>query len=283
MKCKQVFCKTAVNLVLVAFLMVAVLGGRAHALGLFEMGTEISYFNYEEPGVMEQDGMFYGIYGSWDVPLAEAQPDSEFLTRSVLGFDAVFKYGQVDYTSPVSGTLDDIDDYMFEISGHWGYQYAISENTVLTPYVGLGYRYLNDDASGMRTSVGHFGYERESNYLYLPLGVKTDTQLSDTWALGFNVEFDVFLYGKQKSHLEDVSSSLNTLENDQEDGYGLRGSVQLVRRGETIDFSIEPFVRWWDIDDSTSSVVTCGGTPCALGYEPKNESLDVGIRLGVQF
>lgn len=271
-----------------ALLLAAVfLGGavfaEAETRGTLEMGTEVSYFNYEEPGVMEEDGMMYGVYGSYDILLEDLIPESRLGEGSTLGFDALFKYGQVDYESPTSGTLDDIDDFMFEISGNWGYQFAVGDTTKLTPYIGLGYRYLNDDSSGKRTSIGHYGYERESNYFYLPIGVKTLTDLTDQWSIGLNAEFDVFLSGKQKSHLEDVASSLSTLENDQDKGYGVRGSLQLVRQSDRVDLSIEPFVRYWDIDESSVATINCGGTPCALGYEPKNESLDVGVRLGVQF
>ena len=31
----------------------------------WELGTEISYINYEEPNVMEEEGMMYGISGSY--------------------------------------------------------------------------------------------------------------------------------------------------------------------------------------------------------------------------
>jgi hypothetical protein len=136
---------------------------------------------------------------------------------------------------------------------------------------------------GKTSTTGHSGYDRESHYLYLPIGFDLATELDNGWGAAFNFEFDVFLDGTQKSHLEDVSPALNTLENDQNDGYGLRGSITLTKEIENLVFLVEPFIRDWNIDDSTIGVVTCGGTPCALGYEPKNESLEAGARVGVRF
>jgi hypothetical protein len=258
--------------------------------GEFTVGTEVSYINYEEPGVMEQEGIMYGVYSKYNhdvgTPLVLdelADIIGNFSSNSNLMFEGLFKFGQVDYESPVSGTLDDITDYMFEVRGMYGYNIPLASETTLKPYIGLGFRYLNDDSAGMRTSVGHYGYERESNYLYLPIGLSTHTDIDEDWSVGINLEFDVFLYGQQKSHLEDVSTSLNTIENDQNNGYGARVSIELARTSDKYDLVLEPFVRYWDIDDSSTAVVTCGGTPCAVGYEPKNESLDAGIRFGIRY
>lgn len=144
-------------------------------------------------------------------------------------------------------------------------------------------RYLNDDSGGEISTTGASGYERESNYVYVPFGVKTNTPLSGPWAWGVNVEYDLFVQGTQKSHLEDVSPALNTVKNDQKDGYGARGSVQFTRQTQTWNILLEPFVRYWNIDASNISTITCGGTPCAAGYEPKNWSMDYGVKVGTQF
>ena len=117
----------------------------------------------------------------------------------------------------------------------------------------------------------------------MPFGVKTAAPLNDQWQLGFNVEYDLFLSGTQESHLEDVNSSLNTLENDQNKGYGVRGSIQLARQSDTWNFLVEPFIRYWNVDESNIAVITCGGTPCAAGYEPNNESTEYGVKVGTRF
>jgi hypothetical protein len=136
----------------------------------WDLGTEISYIRYKEPSVMEEKGVMYGIVGSY------AYRGELFkLQRCMLKAEGKFAYGQVDYKN--SGTLDNIDDYILEFRGLGGYDFSILKASTLTPYVGIGYRYLNDDMSGMTTSTGARGYERESNYLYSPIGVEIITPL----------------------------------------------------------------------------------------------------------
>lgn len=258
--------------------------------GKFSLGAEFSYFNYEEPDLMEENGPLFGAYAEYVLRTPENDKVGswkEFLSsypnNSVFGLDLRFLGGQVDYDSRDTGSIDNINDYLFEVRGTAGYDFPVFDQTVWTPYVGIGYRYLNDDSGGKTSTTGAAGYERESNYVYVPLGVRTNTPLSELWQLGFNVEYDIFVDGTQKSHLEDVSSLLNTVENDQDEGFGVRGSIQFARQADTWNLLLEPFVRYWSVEDSNVAVVTCGGTPCAAGYEPNNESIEYGVKIGTQF
>ncbi len=258
--------------------------------GKLTMGTEFSYFKYEEPDFMEQTGPLFGVYARYDMRTSENDKVSsleEFLSsyqnNYVFGLEGQFLAGQVDYDSQSTGSIDNINEYLFEIRGLAGYDFPVAQATVLTPYIGIGYRYLNDAMGGKRSTTGAAGYDRESNYVYMPFGFKTQTPLEGPWSLGFNVEYDLFLDGTQKSHLEDVSSSLNTLENDQGSGYGVRGSVQLGYQASTWNLLVEPFIRYWNVDESNIAIVTCGGTPCAAGYEPNNASTEYGVKVGTQF
>ena len=61
----------------------------------------------------------------------------------------------------MSGTRD----YLFEIRGVIGRDYYLDGTRVL-PYVGVGYRYLDDDSAGKFSSVGAMGYDRQANYYF---------------------------------------------------------------------------------------------------------------------
>ncbi|OGX08709.1 MAG: hypothetical protein A2Z88_01810 [Omnitrophica WOR_2 bacterium GWA2_47_8] len=282
------------SVVLLCLLVVSVSPAFAAALGAEgsqgEVGTELHYFKYEEPDIMEEDGLMFGIYGKYTYRTHENTKIEKLEdvfsggnTLNAFTAEGKFSFGQVDYTSNSTGSIDDISDYLFEVRGLAGYDVPAGADNLVTPYVGLGYRYWVDMLGGETSTTGHAGYDRESNYLYLPLGVNVGVPLQSGWSLGANVEFDVFLWGRQKSHLEDVSSSLNTLENDQNDGWGVRGSLTVKKEMEGIDLVAEPFIRYWSIEDSDIGTVTCGGTPCALGYEPKNRTIEAGVRLGAKF
>jgi len=236
----------------------------------WELGTEIYYHTYREPDVMRENGMMYGLMGSY------SYHDNFMLKAEGRG-----SWGQVDYKN--SGTIDNINDYSFEFRGLGGYDFTASEKLILTPYFGIGYRYLNDDTSGKASSTGAAGYERESNYIYSPVGVEGIARFKDGWSLGASVEYDIFWWGRQLSHLSDVNSSYGDVKNDQNKGYGIRGSIKIQKSWEKLDFIFEPFVRYWNIAKSKDSNVTYSGTIVGYGYEPKNNTTEYGIKVGVSF
>ncbi len=231
----------------------------------FELGPEISYITYKEPDVMKEKGMMYGLVGSYT-----------YHNKLMLKGEGKGSLGKVDYSN--SGEINNITDYMLEFRGLGGYDFPIFKGSMITPYIGIGYRYLNDDMSGKISSTGAFGYERESNYIYSPIGIDFITPLGNSWSMGVRGEYDLFWWGKQKSHLGYVPGYYD-IENDQEKGYGCRGSIRLQKKSEKIDFLIEPFIKYWNIKESQITV-----DPAGTGWvEPKNNSTEVGVMLGVKF
>ena len=236
----------------------------------WELGAEVSYILYDEPNVMEEEGIMYGISSSY-----------AYRSNYVLKAEGRFAFGQVDYTN--SGTLNDIDDYIWEFRGLVGWDWSWEEGKTLTPYIGIGYRYLLDDLGGLTTSTGARGYDRESEYFYSPIGVETIFDLNNGWLGGVTIEYDYFWKGQQTSHYSQVNLGYNDLENDQNDGYGVRGSIKFIKEGETVDILIEPFIRYWDIDQSENANITYTGVVVGYGYEPENNSTESGVKIAVRF
>lgn len=233
-----------------------------------EIGFEASHIAYKEPGVMKESGFMYGITG------ALAYRSYNYM----LSVEARASIGQVDYTSGSSGTLDDIDDSMWEIRGLAGYDFEMSETFAITPYAGIGYRSLNDDMGGRRTTTGAAGYDREISYLYSPIGVDVTAAFENGWNIKLRLEYDKFLDGDVESHLGSIPGYYN-IENDQDRGYGCRGSMMFKKRGETMDFIIEPFFRYWSIKDSKLTTDPGGTT----WIEPKNNSKEFGVNFAVEY
>ena len=240
---------------------------------VFDIGPELYSFKYEEPGVMEEEGTFYGVafdytYREWvsDSPEQSLSYDKKRMTR----FEGRFASGEVDYDGALSDgtpyTMDGIDDFVLEGRMLFGADWLRS-NKLNTFYMGLGYRYLNDDPSS-----DPVGYERESNYYYVPIGYEIDTNLRAGWSWAGRLEFDLLLWGEQKSHLSDIDPSNPDLENDQDSGYGYRASMKIHYKSTNVNFAIEPFFRYWDIDKS--EVIY----PYVV-WEPKNETSEFGIQL----
>jgi len=240
----------------------------------WEVGAILSKFTYEEPGIMKEEGFFYGIEGSYTF-----RNQKDLMIKA----EGRYSYGKVDYESTGTGTMDGIDDYIFEIKGLVGNDFPVSGKSTITPYIGLSYRYLNDDSSGKLSSTEASGYERESNYYYIPIGMEIVTELESGWIFGIILEYDYFWKGKQISHLSDVDPGFNDIENDQNDGYGFRGSLIFLWKDEHNEYIIEPFIRYWDINESEWALITYYGVPYAYGYEPANESTEIGLNITIRF
>lgn len=225
----------------------------------WQIAPEVSYYRYEEPGVMEMDGTLFGVAASY----------TRYGHTPLFHLEAAFSGGQVDYDGALQdGTsyrMSGIHDYLFNLRLLWGrpWQTEVWEREFCT---GIGYRHLNDNAS-----IDPFGYDRESNYFYLPLALRGSRPVKGGWRMGLTGELDILLIGVQVSHLGDVDPSLSTQTNVQWPGFGGRASIEFRRESENLDLAISPFVQYWWIDESS---VSSDGW-----YEPRNNTLQIGMSL----
>jgi len=201
---------------------------------------------------MSQDGWMLGLNSN-----SETYDGSTYI-----GFKNRAAFGQVDYISAGTGTMTGIPDYQLETTLYLGIPHETS-NYRFTYFGGIGGRYLLN-ASGLKlSSTGHSGYDRESRYVYLPLGINFEKGL---WEL--RAEYLYFLYGQQKSYLSNVSSNYSDITNDQEEGSGIKLTAKYYSNQ---DFGYEIYMDYWDIADSKLDV-------SGNFMEPRNTTSETGIR-----
>ena len=219
------------------------------------VGPEVSYTSYREKSLpfgrdiidVKIDGVMYGIHGV-----------AEYTDKVYVAVDGRYAIGQVDYSG--SGTIDDIDDTTYELRGLVG----LPIQKVII-YSGYGYRYLKNDMGGRLTSTGLFGYERESNYQYVPIGIKV-------WKL--QGEIDVLTVGEQVNHFEEIDPLFPVIKQKQNKGVGLKLSADFSKVLWGLDIHAKPFLRWWKVQDSKVSD----------GFiEPRNTSFEVGGQIAIKF
>ncbi len=239
-----------------------------------DIGGEIYYYNYEEPNFAELEGVYYGVNGSYT--------NRAFHPNLALRGEVRAAWGVVDYASNGTGSLDSIDDFVVEPRGWLGYDIPM-QGAWLTPYVGIGYRYLENGMGGTTTSTGARGYDRISQYLYIPVGLEIAGELNQDWTMTVAVEYDIFCDGEQESQLSDVSLAFGDITNDQNDGDGFRASLRLAKKMPTYTLVIEPFIRYWIVSDSVASPVTFAGVAVGYGLEPENETYEIGAKVALQF
>jgi hypothetical protein len=244
--------------------------------GNFEFGPDAYYYRYREPD-MKQTGYFYGVqaaytYRNW-LPAYYSGDNSDI--KLMVRMEARLDWGVVDYDGELVNTeTDETTPYKFDNKHDSIGEFRLligpdfpKADVVDTIYSGIGYRYLNDDESG-----DPFGYDRRSNYLYWPIGFKTLRNLSGKWLLSANAEFDLLLHGSQSSDLSDFG--YGTVHNKQNSGYGVRGAVGFEYTTKEVAVIIQPFIRYWDIDESEVD----------NGFvEPKNNTTEIGLDLVFRF
>jgi hypothetical protein len=233
---------------------------------VFEIGIEASHITYKEPGFMEEEGDMSGVLFSY------AHYSRIFFWK----IGGELTAGLVDYSN--SGELEDIDDLMFEFRLLFGLHFPlhIAKSSFLGPYWGFGYRYLNDDSSGMTSTTGAAGYNRESNYLYLPVGVEGVIGFGKGWSIGMSLEPDIFLAGVQVSHLSDADPACEDAYNLQGSGFGFRCRAKVQYEfGGIVALTLEPFIKYWNIQKSEEATIDYGGVDVVV-WEPKNNSTEIG-------
>lgn len=253
---------------------------------VFAITPETSYIRYREPslGVKEYGDMF-GV----NVSYTYRPKEGHYMYSDVSDMYRIegrFSYGKIDYSGSLSdGTpfsKDGIPDYMEEIRGLIGKDLFFPRiSSTLTPYWGLGYRSLFDSFEEARP----FGYNRWIQYFYLPVGVEAMTPLIDGWAIGADAEYDFLLHGNVTSYLGELG--YGDLQNAQRHGFGIKGSFKLIKEWKNFDLTMEPYIRYWHIRNSEvqpSQPFYYNGTEYVLyGYEPNNNSTEIGAKLGIEF
>ena len=155
-----------------------------------------------------------------------------------------------------------------------GYDFFPSNALSLSPYLGFGYRRLQNDLRG-HTSTGAVGYRRDSTYRYIPVGLVSRINVGGQWIVSPTVEYDVFKGGEQRSRLTDTGIGFDDASNTQSHGYGYRVSVMIEYRS----FEFGPWMHYWKIKDS--DIVSIGGGFGAL--EPENWTREVGVEFRYRF
>lgn len=238
--------------------------------GAFEAGVDVSYLTYNEPNVKTK-GMMYGLAGSYT-----------YHDNVMLKAELRAAYGGVEWDGmTLAGTrvtASNSLNLLGELRGLGGYDFPVLTSSILTPYLGIGLRYVNND-------VLPKPYERESYCLYSPIGAALVTNLGRGWSIGETAEYDYFWWGYQTSHPMDALPGLtNDIVVHQKNGYGLRGSVTLDKHYKNVVFKGGPFVNYWKVERLNPQTLPYTGSPTGLVWqEPGNNSLEVGIGLGVRF
>lgn len=260
-----------------------------------EIGLEYSDYVYREPhmdypikiaGKMQGIDLKYTIHSL----MSEAWGEND----NFMSVELLYMTGKVDY----DGWLQDgsgnvvgpssttgIHDWYIDARLLFGRRVYLTENKlILDPFLGIAYRFLRDEQHKKSDS----GYLRESNYLYVPIGADFTWQATSSFKLTLKGEFDWLLGGKQKSGMSRFDPAFRDMMNSQRKGFGARASIKAEQNIGQIGIFVEPFVRYWKIQNSKWNYYYVEDIGGGMGYfyggiEPFNTTREYGLRAGVSF
>ncbi len=231
-----------------------------------EVTLDAYYWSYEE-------------FVAGDADFVDEYSDPVFVSVGLRHWDTSFETFRALFTTEAgagpakyagSGTLDGFFYYKFRGEAYLAYRFRD-----FSPLLGLGYRWLYDDSGGRLTSTGFSSYDRQSQYLYMPVG--GIYRFTDD--LKVKAQYNYLLYGRQTSYLSDIAG-FSDIENDQNRGWGVDITFD-YRPFDRIGFYT--FFRYWEIDDSETTVGFISGAAAFTALEPRNQTVEAGLGISYKF
>lgn len=230
-----------------------------------DVGIQKSSYQYDEPGMMSLAGDRVSLMGTLTATFEKTFITGEFRSS----------HANLQYESNGTGTMNSVPDTITEARAVVGTIFVASPKVTLFPYVGIGFRWLDNGVAGMTTSTGAISYRRNSQYTYVPIGLSARIAVGESgWTVVPTAETTVLFRGTQTSYLSEVSP-LNDAVNSQTIGSGYRMSLAI----EKDHWSLSGWFRSWDIANSDVVYVGYG----FYGMEPRNKTKEVGLGVKYKF
>ena len=263
----------------------------------FELSQEDFYSSFKENGDpnsyighdVKKSGAYYGIYGEYNFRPLEA----ENLPINVFHMDVHGDYGIEDYDFLGEGKIKSVNAYIVEPRVWVGKDINFGSSNSLTPYVGFGYRWNYEDLTKKFSDAlkEDGGSNIQTQYFYIPIGVRLSVRPVEGWRIAANSEYDYLAWGRITNYSASFSSGTHLLSvpefnNTLRHGYGIRGSVKITKEGDTVNYFIEPYVQFWEINASNTVTATAHDNGVAFrvdNREAKSRTLETGARVGVEF
>lgn len=247
------------------------------ATGL-SLGLEVLDYNYRERDggapVVFDDGVMTGL----DIGYTGHITHDLLFSVRVAG-----RTGEIDYRSDDGERLENIDQSVGQLDLRLVHDVRLSPRAVLSPFVGIGHRLLEDESGGATTAAGAAGYDREISYTYVPVGTTLSFGTSARSTVSFSAEYDFIVSSRFKTQLSDVDRSLPNLDLGGRGGHGVQVSATITRPiGRRRALEIGPFLRHWDVERSDSYRLTVPGATVEF-FEPDNRTTEWGLRVGFRF
>lgn len=245
-----------------------------------EVGIEGFGYGYREfvdgDLLIQDKGSMAGLHLSYVQPLARG-----LFVRGILAGAA----GEIDYDPLDEPVIEDIEQRTGRLEAHLGYDVRLGRYTTLTPFVGYGFRLLEDLSAGRSTASGLRGYDREITYHYVPVGLAVRIPVGARPSLTVSAQYNHLIGGSALSKFAELDSRVPNVELDFTGGHGLEASAMLSVPVGRHAINVGPFIRRWSIADSEDFSIANPDDPTEVLVlrEPENRTTEVGLRVSFSF
>lgn len=234
-----------------------------------KLGIGLDYWSYHEPGVMKDRGPLY----SAEYEYRNVYYNYLFTQFSVDAAIGITRYNGADLATNEPLAFDQLNT-LGRIQAYLGVALPFKNGWAIIPKVGLLYRTLTDHDDEFRGD-----YQRDQEYFVVPIGFEIVYNAYDGRQLTFGGWFSTSFSGTNKTYLTDVGGDRDlTLKQTKGSGFEVYGTYSFDT------YYISGVVGHWKVGDSEfkdASVPALGGIRSF--YEPENETVSVGARVGFHF
>lgn len=159
----------------------------------------------------------------------------------------------------------------------------LSSRSTGLAYIGFGYRYLKNKI------IDNGGYTREQIYYYVPIGIYMRDYIIGNLYTRYGLEFKWLFNGINKTHLGEVLSTIDApiMKFTQKNNLGINTHFGFEYKiNDIAGFFAQIKVEYLYVKDSNivKATYTEGNINRVLYFlEPKNNTLQLGLELGVTF
>lgn len=248
----------------------------------FEFGVMYHYFDYKEdlpaPLKSTEKGWLPGIYLGWNYNKKNAVYTKVFLE---------FSYGDTKYDGTTqSGTpiIYSDDNRQFLFRGEWdiGYNFALTKNISIKPYVGYGYRHWVRGETEWRSIA--WSIKERYYWNYLPAGLSAEFNMSDKFFLEPNVGIRWMFFGKMRAYFSEMMAGYNDPEFKLGNKLGWYAEIPIrYKFSQYWSVVVKPWYEYSEIGKSDYEDLTYYGLYEDTYYEPASRTHQYGLNVGMVF
>jgi len=254
---------------------------KAFANQSFEFGMMYHYFDYKEdvsPGKSTEKGWLPGIYLGWNYNKKNAVYSKVFLEFSY----GDTKYDGTDQSGAIPVTFDN-DNGQFLFRGEWdiGYNFAVTKNISLKPYVGYGYRHWLRGETTLRSN-GISSIKERYYWHYLPAGLSAEFTIGDKFSIEPNAGMRWMFFGKMRAYFSDLDPGNNDPEFKLGNKLGWYAEIPLKYAfSQYWSVVVKPWYEYSAIGKSDEVAQTNYGIVKAYPHEPASKTHQYGVNVGL--